>query len=189
MVDNYPRPWQPVTLDLTPREVRRIVGISLSAAEIADLLRPLGFACDLTDNGAAVRVTAPSVRRDITMLADLCEEVARIYGYDRIPLSLMADALPEQRNNPSLELELRVRDLLAGAGLDEAITYSLTSMAAVTAVNPADADASLYLRLANPLTPEREYLRRSLLPTLLDALAQNLRDASGCCCSRSGAST
>jgi phenylalanyl-tRNA synthetase beta chain len=176
MVDNYPRPWKPVVLDLTPREVRRIVGVSLSAAEIADLLRPLGFACDLIDDGAAVRVTAPGFRRDVTMLADLCEEVARMYGYDRIPLTLMADVLPEQRNNPSLELELRVRDLLAGAGLDEAMTYSLTSMAAVAKINPADADASLYLRLANPLTPEREYLRRSLLPTLLEALAQNLRE-------------
>jgi phenylalanyl-tRNA synthetase beta chain len=110
------------------------------------------------------------------MLADLCEEVARMYGYDRIPLTLMADVLPEQRNNPSLELELRVRDLLSGAGLDEAMTYSLTSMAAVAKINPIDADASLYLRLANPLTPEREYLRRSLLPTLLEALAQNLRE-------------
>jgi phenylalanyl-tRNA synthetase beta chain len=176
MVDNYPRPWKPTVLDLTPHEVRRIVGVSLSAADIADLLHPLGFACDLIDDGAAVRVTAPSSRRDITMLADLCEEVARMYGYDRIPLTLMADALPEQRNNPSLELELRARDLLTGAGLDEAITYSLTSMAAVAAVNPADADATLYLRLANPLTPEREYLRRSLLPTLLEALAQNLRE-------------
>jgi phenylalanyl-tRNA synthetase beta chain len=176
MVDNYPRPWKPVVLDLTPREVRRIVGISLSDAEIADLLRPLGFTCDLIDDSATVRVTVPSFRRDVTMLADLCEEVARMYGYDRIPLTLMADVLPEQRNNPSLELELRVRDLLSGAGLDEAMTYSLTSMAAVAKINPIDADASLYLRLANPLTPEREYLRRSLLPTLLEALAQNLRE-------------
>lgn len=176
MVDNYPRPWQSVTLDLTPREVRRVVGITLSAAEIANLLRPLGFDCVVLDDGAAVRVTAPSSRRDVLTLADLCEEVARMYGYDHIPVTMMADVLPAQRNNPSLEFELRARDLLAGAGLDEAITYSLTSMPAVAQVNPADADATHYLRLANPLSADREYLRRSLLPTLLDALAQNLRE-------------
>ncbi|NWG22176.1 MAG: phenylalanine--tRNA ligase subunit beta [Chloroflexi bacterium] len=176
MIDNYPRPWQLITLDLPPGEVRRIVGISLSAGEIAGLLRPLGLSCEVAGDDQPVRVVAPSSRRDITVLADLCEEVARMYGYDRIPLTMMADVLPAQRDNPSLEFELRTRDLLTGAGLDEAITYSLTSMPAVAKVNPRDADTVAYLRLANPLSSEREYLRRSLLPTLLEALAQNLHE-------------
>lgn len=174
MVDAYPRPWQTIVLDLTPREVRRILGLDLVPAEIAGLLRPLGFGCELTD--AAVRVTVPSFRRDVSLLADLCEEVARMYGYDRIPLTNMADELPEQRANLPQERENKIRDVLVGAGLDEVITYSLTSMESVAKINPVDADAAQYLRLANPLTSEREYLRRSLLPTLLEALVSNVAE-------------
>jgi phenylalanyl-tRNA synthetase beta chain len=123
-----------------------------------------------------VRVTAPSFRQDVTMLADLCEEVARMYGYDRIPTTMLADELPEQRSNPSLELEEQVRDILVGAGLDEAITYTLTNMASIAKTNPLDAEPARYLKLSNPITPEREFLRLSILPTLLEALAQNLRE-------------
>jgi phenylalanyl-tRNA synthetase beta chain len=176
MIDVYARPWQPVVLQLPPNEVKRIVGIDLSAEEIADLLRPLGFVCEVVGAPPLVRVTVPSFRQDVTILADLCEEVARMYGYDRIPATLMADTLPEQRSNPSLDLEQKVRDLLAGSGLDEAITYSLTNMESVAKVAAADGQAGQYLRLTNPITPEREYLRRSLLPTLLEALALNLRE-------------
>jgi len=180
MVDVYSRPWQAVVLDLPPREIKRILGITLTAGEIAELLRPLGFACEIIDtpdlNDGAVRVTVPSFRQDVTMLADLCEEVARMYGYDRIPTTHLADDLPEQQANPSLELEEKVRDVLVGAGLDEAITYSLTNMASVARVSPRDADPAQFLKLANPITPEREYLRRSGLPNLLEALALNLRE-------------
>ncbi len=176
MIDVYARPWQTVVLDLPPREVERILGITLSAHEIADLLRPLGFGCQVIGESGVVRVTVPSFRQDVTMLADLCEEVARMYGYDRIPTTLLADQLPEQRANPSLELEEQVRDILVGAGLDEAITYSLTNMGSIAKTNPLDAEPTRYLKLSNPITPEREYLRLSILPTLLEALAQNLRE-------------
>jgi phenylalanyl-tRNA synthetase beta chain len=176
LADVYSRPWQPIVLDLPPREVERILGITLSAAEIAELLRPLGFGCEVVGEPAAARVTVPSFRQDVSMLADLCEEVARMYGYDRIPTTMLADELPEQRSNPSLENEERVRDVLVGAGLNEAITYSLTNMGSIAKTNPADAEPARYLKLANPITPEREYLRLSILPQLLEALALNLRE-------------
>jgi phenylalanyl-tRNA synthetase beta chain len=77
---------------------------------------------------------------------------------------------------PEYEQENRVRDLLVGAGMDEAITYSLTSMPSVAKIVPEEADPAHFLALANPLSSEREYLRRSLLPTLLEALADNLSE-------------
>jgi len=176
MIDVYARPWQTVVLDLPPSEITRILGITLTTDEIAALLRPLGFVCEVDADRNVVRVTAPSFRQDVTMLADLCEEVARMYGYDRIPTTMLADELPEQRSNPSLELEEQVRDILVGAGLDEAITYSLTNMGSIAKTNPLDAEPARYLKLSNPITPEREYLRLSILPTLLEALATNLRE-------------
>ncbi|HMP43080.1 MAG TPA: phenylalanine--tRNA ligase subunit beta, partial [Roseiflexaceae bacterium] len=174
IVDVYAQPWQPLTIELTEQEVTRILGLELAADAIATLLQPLGFECRV--RAGAVDVVVPSFRQDVTMAADLCEEVARMYGYDRLPTTNLADELPEQITNLSLELEQRIRDLLVGAGLDEAITYSLTNMASVARINPADAEPGRFLKLANPLSAEREYMRRSILPTLLEALVQNLRE-------------
>jgi phenylalanyl-tRNA synthetase beta chain len=178
IVDAYPRPWQLAVLDLAPQEVRRIVGITLSASEIADLLRPLGFGCELAESGGlAVRVYVPSFRQDVTILADLCEEVARMYGYDRIPSTLLRDEMPRPVGNPELETHEDIRDLLAGCGLNEAMTYSLTDMDSVAALEgPEAAAAERFVKLANPSAPERAYLRQSLLTTLVEALAANLRE-------------
>ncbi|HEU5014784.1 MAG TPA: phenylalanine--tRNA ligase subunit beta [Roseiflexaceae bacterium] len=178
MIDVYAQPWQSPMLDLPPYEITRIVGITLSADEIAALLRPLGFGCQVVhgDKGQIVRVTVPSFRQDVTIVADLCEEVARMYGYDRVPATLLSDDLPEQLGNPTLELEEQTRDVLVGCGLDEVITYSLTDMDSVAKLDPQAARPEQYLKIANPATPEREYLRRSLLTTLLEALSANLRE-------------
>lgn len=187
LVDAYPRPWQPLTLELSPDEVARIVGIHLGAHQIADLLSMLGFGVEVRGGAgmgdlaefaipAIVRVTVPSFRQDVTELADLCEEVARIYGYDRIPITRLTDELPPADPHPDLELEQQSRDVLVGCGLSEVITHSLIDMALVARVQPAEAVATRYLRLSNPSAPEHEYLRRSLLPSLLEALATNLRE-------------
>jgi phenylalanyl-tRNA synthetase beta chain len=190
-VDVYPRQPEPLMLELPPSEVKRIVGVSLSAYEIAEMLEALGFVCQVRSvsgvgdaaglmgtvfDPMTVQVRVPTFRQDVTMLADLCEEVARVYGYERIPETLLADELARGDAHPEIVTERRIRDLLVGCGLSEVITYSLTSMEAVARVNPSAAQPARYLKLANPITPEREYLRRSLLPTLLDALALSLRE-------------
>lgn len=191
VIDVYPTPYQPPLLELAPGEVARLLGVQLSAYQLAEMLQALGFPCQVRGvsgigdlaglvgtvmDPMTVLVSVPSFRQDVTSVADLCEEVARMYGYDNIPATQLADELPRADPHPELEREQAVRDTLAGCGLDEIITYSLTSMEAVAQVSPAAADPAAYLRLSNPITPEREYMRRSLLPTMLDALAQSLRE-------------
>lgn len=191
LIDVYPQPVPPLILELPPGEVRRILGIHLSAHEIADMLSALGFVCqvrgitgigdvageiDVVIDPLTVQVLVPSFRQDITTLADLCEEIARVYGYDAIPTTMLADEIPAADTHPDLEIEQTVRDLLVGCGLNEVITYSLTSMEWVAQISPRDAQPEHYLRLSNPITPEREYLRRSILPTLLEALVLSLRE-------------
>jgi len=175
LVDEYPLSWKCVELSLPATEIERILGITLSADEIAQLLAPLGFDCTVVRDVVHVRV--PSFRMDVSQNADLIEEVARMYGYDRIPTTLLADVLPPQRGNPLLELEERVRDVLVGCGLDEVITYSLTNLQSIARLTPdmPEVNGDNYLRLANPLTPEREYMRQTLQNSLLEAMALNLR--------------
>jgi phenylalanyl-tRNA synthetase beta chain len=90
---------------------------------------------------------------------------------------MLRDELPVQSRNFRLECEEQVRDILVGSGLDEVITYSLTGTQTILAMQPGqtEIDESLYLKLANPLTSDREYLRRSLLGSLLETMRDNFR--------------
>lgn len=176
--DVYPRPWKPQTIDLPASEVERLLGISLDAERIAEMLEALGFGCQVVDSPESfVRTTVPSFRLDVDIPADLVEDVARIYGYDRLPSTMIGDPLPTQRRDRDLDLEEQVRDLLVGCGLNEIITYSLTNLDSVAKLDPEGGrpHPEDYLRLANPLSVEQEYLRRTLMNTTLTTMAQNLR--------------
>ncbi|HEX6287600.1 MAG TPA: phenylalanine--tRNA ligase subunit beta [Herpetosiphonaceae bacterium] len=176
LVDVYPSPWQPQRIELTSAEVRRLLGIELSAAQIADLLSALGFECEVGVD--SVLVLVPSYRLDVSMTADLVEEVARIYGYHKLPATRMADELPPQYIDEVQIGERRVKDTLVACGLQEAITYSLTSLETVAAFQGDMPDAAAFPALENPIAPERSVLRREILPELAQALANNLRERS-----------
>ncbi|HTP00788.1 MAG TPA: phenylalanine--tRNA ligase subunit beta [Anaerolineales bacterium] len=175
LVDEYPlKPAQPV-VTVTPHDVKRLLGIELAAGEIAALLERLEFAC--TVRGTEVIVTAPPNRLDIgegaVGLADVLEEVARLYGYDRIPESNMADELPPQIGNPTHEWEEGLRDLLTTLGFDEVVGYRLTSPESEARL--LQGVALDYVKIANPIAPEKSVLRRSVLASVLDDLQHNAR--------------
>ncbi len=180
IADCYPAPQVPPVVVLTTAEVRRILGMEMPRAEIERILRALEFTCD-RDGETGWKVTAPEHRLDIgtgiTGAADLIEEVARIHGFDRIPVTEMADMLPPQREVPAVELEERVRDLLVVAGLQEVITYRLTTPEREAALTPAVAPSGdrPYVQVANPISADRVVMRRTLMPGLLEVLAHNAR--------------
>jgi len=178
LVDNYPLPPVEAVVEIGPKEVQRWLGIELSAAEIAEILSRLDFKVEL--QGERVRAAAPDHRLDIGTgvvgLADLIEEIARIYGYERIPETRMADELPHQLGNPEHEGEERVRDLLVNLGLQEAVTYRMTSTERESRLQPVpEAAADGYVKIANPIVNDRNVLRRSLLSSLLEVVERNAR--------------
>ncbi|HSK87469.1 MAG TPA: phenylalanine--tRNA ligase subunit beta [Anaerolineales bacterium] len=176
LVDEYPLKPKDPTVTITPKDVKRLLGIDLTAKKIAELLTRLEFKCTLEKN--VVKAKTPPHRLDIgegiVGLADVLEEVARSYGYDNIPETRMADALPPQIGNPVYEWEERVRDLLVNLGLQEVVSYRLTSPERESRLVPYDE----YVRLANSITPERRVMRRSLLAGVLEALEKNARAGS-----------
>ena len=99
------------------------------------------------------------------------EEIARMVGYDRIPSTNMADPLPPQVGNPRHEWEEDVRDLLAAIGFDEVVSYRLTSPERERRLGITGE----YVRIANPVAPDKSVLRRSLLASVLDDLERNAR--------------
>lgn len=178
-VDLYPRPPAPLAIDFQVSEVRRLLGIEMAADEVAAMLTPLGFGCTAlpAEGTGVVRVEVPSFRLDVSIPADLVEEVARIYGYDRLPMTLMSDELPAQERNFDLELEEHTRDVLVGCGLTEIISYSMTNMESVAALqlNGPAPDPADYVRIANPLSRDHEYMRQTLMNTTLETVARNWR--------------
>jgi phenylalanyl-tRNA synthetase beta chain len=173
LVDAYPLPPKDAVVDVTSTDVKRWLGIDLTHEQIAELLSRLEFKCEVTSN--EVRVTAPSHRMDIgeglVGVADVLEEVARSYGYDNIPTTTMADALPPQVGNPTHEWEEHLRDLLVATGLQEVVSYRMTSPEKEGRIAKHDE----YVRLANPIAPEKSVLRRSLVASVLDSLEKNIR--------------
>jgi phenylalanyl-tRNA synthetase beta chain len=173
LVDEYPLKPNDPAITVTPKDVRRWIGIDLTAKEIAELLTRLEFEC--TVDGDAVQAKTPPHRLDIgegiVGLADVIEEVARSYGYDRIPETRMADALPPQIGNPIHEWEEHMRDILVNLGLQEVVNYRLTSPERESRLVPHDD----YVELANAIAPERRVLRRSLLASVLESAEKNAR--------------
>ncbi|WP_338788959.1 phenylalanine--tRNA ligase subunit beta [Metabacillus sp. FJAT-53654] len=161
--------FEPVIVQTTVEKVNRVLGMNISAEEMKTIFERLQFGVKL-DN-STITVTVPTRRGDITIEEDLVEEVARLYGYDNIPTTLpIGQAFPGKLTDYQ-EKRRKVRRYLEGAGLNQAITYSLTSeeKAAKYAL-----EASELTKLALPMSEERSVLRLSLLPHLLDALKYNL---------------
>jgi phenylalanyl-tRNA synthetase beta chain len=129
----------------------------------------------------SLRVTVPDHRMDISTgvvgRADLVEEVARIYGYDRIPDTQLDDMTPPQRDNLPLLGEEKARDLLAEVGLQEVITYRLTTPEREALIHPLGASppGEPYVTLANPTSAERTSMRHSLVASVLEVMAGNAR--------------
>ena len=160
---------QPLTLSL--ERVRKVLGVSPTAEELAQVLGCLGFRCETGDDQRLL-VTVPYWRRDITVEDDLAEEYARITGYERIPTPAPSGRIPLHEPQPLRELKERVRDILVSLGLQEIITYSLVSRRLLENLNSA-ASLPEPLRAANPMSPEQECLRTTLRPSLLATLASN----------------
>ncbi len=173
LVDAYPLPPKDAVVEITVNDVKRWLGIDLTLEEISNLLSRLEFKSTITNN--QLQVTSPNHRMDIgegiVGVADVLEEVARSYGYDNIPTTTMADALPPQVGNPIHEWEEHLRDLLVALGLQEVVSYRMTSPEKEGRIAKHDE----YVRLANPIAPEKSVLRRSLVASVIDSLEKNIR--------------
>ena len=179
LVDNYPQPPADPLVIISEQDVERKLGVHIPAKQIAEILTRLDFDCKI--KGDSVEAQTPPHRLDIGEgvigRADLMEEIARIYSYNNIPETNLADELPPQRNNLELTNEEKIKDLLAGSGLQEVITYRLTSVEreARAYLQGQSMDVENYVRLLNPIAPERSVMRQSLLASVLEVLEKNAR--------------
>jgi phenylalanyl-tRNA synthetase beta chain len=175
VLDAYPLPLPSVVIVLHPEEVARSLGVSISVADITGILTSLEF--EVVPEGDKLRITAPTHRTDIEGAHDVIEEIARVYGYDRIPSTLMRDEIPATEINPVVEFDETLRDVFVEAGLQEIVSYRLTTTENEKRILPPDlpADDRQYVTLQNPINPERLVMRHTLIAGALESLALNLR--------------
>lgn len=181
IIDKYPLKPESITVELPISEVKRLLGMDIGIQQAADVLTRLQF--DITIDGAVLHATVPDYRTDISTgrvgIADLVEEIALVIGYDNIPTTIIADEMPEQKRNRTLEIEEDLRDLLVSLGLTENISYRFTTPEAELQLVPDGAESSLpkadYITMANPIASDKTVLRHTLLRNMLHNAANNAR--------------
>ena len=171
-IDLYPDPYRPPAIQLTTQRLDRTLGVEVPAPAARAILEPLEFRVEL--EGSRLLVTPPEFRLDCAIPEDVVEEVGRIYGYQRIPSTLPGARRPVGEIFEADDVDDRVRDVLVGLGFDEAVTYPIVDRGHALDVRLPAAPARLAL-IANPIAEERDALRASLVPALLQALARNAR--------------
>ena len=176
IADAYPGKREPEPMVISTERTRQLLGVEFTVDQITKVLTSLGFECQPGASSTEVKATAPYWRSDISLEVDLIEEVARIIGYDKIPMTTLSQSIPPRSPALMLDLEQKIRNTLVGYGFQEAITYSLTSLEMLRKFRPQTQQvAPMPARLANPMTAEQEYLRPTLRANLLAALVANRR--------------
>ncbi|HSV93804.1 MAG TPA: phenylalanine--tRNA ligase subunit beta, partial [Desulfobacterales bacterium] len=174
-VDAHPRPWSPRPIRLSVRATHRLLGNRVPRARIGRLLAGIEFAVEPTADRDVLSVTAPSFRVDVSRPEDLVEEVARLAGFDTIPVTFPALPAGARYDAPRLELRRRMRERLNGCGFSEVITYSFVHGRSCDRLQLADGDPRRrVVTVLNPLAEDQAVMRPSLLPGLLETLRFNL---------------
>jgi phenylalanyl-tRNA synthetase beta chain len=171
MVDAYPRPQARPRITLRMARLGRVLGVAPPQAEAARIFTGLGL--DVREQADALEVEVPSFRRDLSIEDDLVEEVIRVWGYDKIPSTLVAVPLRPVQLPMSLRQAETVRRALVGAGLHEAVTYTFSDPAYDEVLRTPAAPRPL--ALLNPLSRDASLLRYNPLEGVLGVVATNLR--------------
>ncbi len=165
----------PEPVKVMPKFINERLGLNLSSQKIARLLENVEFKV-MPLAGGYLGITPPFWRTDIHIPEDVVEEVGRLYGYDHLPLELPKRDLIPVRPEPMLEFKTRLSQLLASAGANEVLAYSFVpgELMEKATQNPKNA-----FKIANALSPELEYYRMSLVPSLLDKIHPNIKTGFG----------
>lgn len=169
VVDKYPKKFKKTIIDLRPNRINRILGTNIKEEEVKDILRPLGFGIKQEDESLQIEV--PSFRHlDINREIDLIEEIARVYGYDKIPVTLPTGFF-EVGINRKYELTNKAKEILVSCGFYEVITYSFTSP---NLLHKTKIPVSNEVVIDNPLREDENLMCPSLIPNMLRVLSWNM---------------
>lgn len=176
-VDVYPRPFRAQRIEVRYQRVNKILGVSAGREEMIDLVERLGMA--VTVDRDSFSVTPPSFRGDVQREIDVIEEIARLFGYDRIPVTVPRVPVSEGAKDRKHRHLSAVRQSFRGAGFTEAINYSFMNPAMLDMLNIGrDDPRRRTITMRNPLNEEESCLRTTLVPSLIRNLSSNITTGS-----------
>ena len=168
IIDLYPGKTEPRILPLEPEKINRFLGVSLDGDYMAKVLRDLAF--DVQGD----RVIVPSFRADIVSMADIAEEIIRIYGYNAIESTAIFAGMSQGKRTPTQAYEVELHDALIGMGMYQIETFSFISPKFYDRIGlPADSALRRSVVISNPLGEDTSVMRTTALPSMLEVLARN----------------
>ncbi|SMC94530.1 phenylalanine--tRNA ligase subunit beta [Sporomusa malonica] len=173
IVDVYPDMQLPRQVAFTPEQINKYLGTDIPASTMIDILKRLEF--DVDAGAEQITVTVPTWRGDVTMPADICEEIARIYGYNNVPSTTPAGCMAQGKQSNTQTIVDKIKALLTGSGFSEIISFSFSHPDALDKLNiPEGSTLRRTIEVLNPITDDFPILRTTLLGGVMDTIARNL---------------
>jgi phenylalanyl-tRNA synthetase beta chain len=163
-----------VSIKFNAEKAEKVLNISLEKGKVKRIFQRLGMTVS-AEKGSAMKVDVPSFREDLRREIDLIEEVARIYGYDNIPITITKFIPQVKRKEHSREVMEKLHEVLPALGLNEVMTYSLISETAIKRFSSVTEDT---IQLINPLSEDHKILTTQLLDGMLRAISWNINRKS-----------
>ena len=173
-LDNYfGGKYTPANIDIDSKFINERLGLGLSGDDICDLLNSV----EIKSHGPEeeldyICIQSPFWRTDLELPEDIVEEVGRLYGFDKLPRQLPRRSIKSTPKNPRRELKNAVRQSLSRAGANEVLTYSFVHE---RVLKNAEQDVAQAYKLSNALSPDLQYYRLTVLPSLLDKVHANIK--------------
>jgi len=170
--DNYKTPVQPKSIRVSASRINALLGEEIPSAEMVRMLESLEFKCNIDSD--IIDITVPTFRLDMEHEADVVEEIARIYGYDRITPKMIHGETTMGLKTIGQLFEDSIKEMLTGAGLNEILTYSFVSPRGVQKINtPEESIKNNFMKLINPLGEETSVMRTTLIPNMMEVISTN----------------
>ncbi|MCD6184961.1 MAG: phenylalanine--tRNA ligase subunit beta [Deltaproteobacteria bacterium] len=178
IIDENPVPYKPLSINVKLEEINSLLGTNIKRNKIIELLQGIEFSVknktkDEFDN--LFIITPPSYRVDIKRPVDIIEEIARLYGYNRIPVTFPAIPAKTKKSSSYIVYKKQIKSLMTGLGFSECINYSFINNRSAARLNlePDDARYNM-VNLLNPLSKDHAVMRSSLIPGMLETMRRNI---------------
>lgn len=173
MIDIYSTPYTAPTIQTSAAYIQKRTGVAINTSEVVTILERLGFTCAVSND--CISAIAPSMRQDIEQEADICEEVLRIHGFDKIPATPLRGATTQGGLNPMLAFRNHIRNMMHGFQCMETMHYSFIGKKLLDKLELSQEDMrSQVVAIQNPLGEDSAFMRTTLVPNMLQTVALNM---------------
>ncbi len=175
VIDSYPRQLDPVVVEISIEKVKKLLDVPVGRDNIKAMFESIGLQTRSGSGADVLQVKVPSFRPDIEREVDLIEEVARLYGYDHIPVTMPVGTVNAKLPPMRQLLQKNLRHTIAAAGFSEAMNYSFVAADSLDKLGvTADDSRTTQVEILNPLSEDQSVMRTSLVPSLLETVSRNL---------------